>query len=583
MKEKLKFTNDQKEGIRKIINFLTNNEISSYGLYGYAGTGKTTLIVNLISFLLKKRLINSVVFTAPTNKAVNIMKSKFRNEISNLLDKEIVESFDKNITFQEQLRLLSKSGYNINFLTIHKLLSFKNEFNSSGEKIFQKGENATVNRYDLIIMDECSMLSLHVIIHLFDEIIKLKKDTTRISVPKILFVGDPAQLPPVNESNSSIFSKNNNQFSFKYFCSLLKDEKYDSNGYYNEVVDEEDLMSRFNNLKNNITNQKDHILKQIVRSNNDNILAVSMSIRDWVLKKIRIPIIKKYVGTGVEVYKKKDSTDKFINSFIKNIKSNKKTLSNNIILTWTNKACNDYNDIIRKSIFNKKKISKFEINDMLIINDFYNFNETNDNDKENRFYTSEQIKIVKIFQTEKGCSKFSPKLTKTAKKLKSNLVFKSKVKNTVDLLNINTKRVFKVWKLSINRIADIITKKEVETFDIFVIKDDDKERIEKEKEYCRTKIGELRDYFFVNFKEIKEQIDLYVIRPLWEQYSKIFNEPFANVNYGYCTTVHKSQGSTYHNVYIDINDILNNSRLDEMKRCMYTAVTRSSNKITLLI
>ena len=316
IKDNLKFTNDQKKGIKKIINFLTNNNISSYGLYGYAGTGKTTLIVNLISFLLKKRLINSVVFTAPTNKAVNIMKSKFRNEISNLLDDEIVKSFDKNITFQEQLRLLTKSGYNINFLTIHKLLSFKNEFNSSGDKVFQKGENSTVNRYDLIIMDECSMLSLHVIIHLFDEIIKLKKDTTRISVPKILFVGDPAQLPPVNESNSSIFSKKDDKFSFNYFCSLLKDEKYDSNGYYNEVVDEDNLMSRYNNLKSNIINQKEHILKEIVRSNNNNILAVCMNIRDWVLKKIRIPMIRKFVGSGVEVYKKKDSTDKFINSFI---------------------------------------------------------------------------------------------------------------------------------------------------------------------------------------------------------------------------------------------------------------------------
>ena len=252
-------------------------------------------------------------------------------------------------------------------------------------------------------------------------------------------------------------------------------------------------------------------------------------------------------------------------------------------MTWTNRACNNYNNIIRKSIFKKKKINKFEVNDMLIINDFYNFNETNNNEKENRFYTSEQIKIVKIFETEKGCSKFSPKLTKSGKKLKSNIFFKNKVKNTVDLLNLNTKRVFKVWKLGINRIADIITKKDIETLYIYVIKDSDKEKIEKEKEFCRTKIGELRDYFFSNFKEIKEQIDLYIIRPLWEQYSKIFNEPFANVNYGYCTTVHKSQGSTYHNVYVDINDILNNSRLDEMKRCMYTAVTRCSNKIILLI
>ena len=76
---------------------------------------------------------------------------------------------------------------------------------------------------------------------------------------------------------------------------------------------------------------------------------------------------------------------------------------------------------------------------------------------------------------------------------------------------------------------------------------------------------------------------MFIIRPLWEQFSKIFIEPFANVNYGYCTTVHKSQGSTYYNVYVDVEDILNNSKLDEMKRCMYTSFTRGSNEINLLI
>ena len=93
----------------------------------------------------------------------------------------------------------------------------------------------------------------------------------------------------------------------------------------------------------------------------------------------------------------------------------------------------------------------------------------------------------------------------------------------------------------------------------------------------------MKEYFFYNYKEIRDQIDLAIIRPLWEQYSKIFNEPFANVIYGYCTTVHKSQGSTYYNVYIDLEDILNNSNLDEMKRCMYTAVTRCSNSTVLLV
>jgi hypothetical protein len=583
MNDKLTFTHDQKIGIERIIKFLTNKNKCTYGLYGYAGTGKTTLIVNLISFLIKNRFINSVVFTAPTNKAVNIMKSKFRIEINKLINDHSDITLEDNSTFEEKLRIVNKLGYNINFITIHKLLNYKNKFNSSGEKVFIKGDNNTVNRYDLIIMDECSMLSMQVIIHLFDEVNKLKKDISRISVPKILFVGDPAQLPPVNEKNSSIFIKDSKNINFKLFYNLLNKEKYDDEGYYNEIPDEEVIKEKFINFKKNIINLKKFTLKEIVRSNNNNILNVCMNIRDWVLNKIKIPKLNQLVGEGVKIISKKSNKNEFIQHFIDNINNKKNKINNNIILTWTNRVCNQYNNTIRRKIFNKKKLEKFEIGDILILNDFYNFNEINDKESENRFYTSEQIKIINLISTQKGSNTFSSKLTKSAKRLKSNQIFKLKVKKLVNLLNANTNRIFNVWKLEINKITDIISNNKVNKYVIYVVKDKDKDKLEKEKEFCRKRIGELRDYFFSNYKEIKEQIDLYIIRPLWEQYSKIFNEPFANVNYGYCTTVHKSQGSTYYNVYIDLEDILNNSNVDEMKRCMYTSVTRSSNSLVLIL
>jgi exodeoxyribonuclease-5 len=48
----------------------------------------------------------------------------------------------------------------------------------------------------------------------------------------------------------------------------------------------------------------------------------------------------------------------------------------------------------------------------------------------------------------------------------------------------------------------------------------------------------------------------------------------AQLNYGYCITVHKSQGSTFSNVYIDIADIFVNKSKDEVLKCLYTAITR---------
>lgn len=69
---------------------------------------------------------------------------------------------------------------------------------------------------------------------------------------------------------------------------------------------------------------------------------------------------------------------------------------------------------------------------------------------------------------------------------------------------------------------------------------------------------------------------------LWSQYNEIFIGPFANLNYGYAITIHKSQGSTYENVFVDISDIFDNLNCDEIKRCIYTSVTRSSSKVFLV-
>ena len=58
-------------------------------------------------------------------------------------------------------------------------------------------------------------------------------------------------------------------------------------------------------------------------------------------------------------------------------------------------------------------------------------------------------------------------------------------------------------------------------------------------------------------------------------------DKFAQLNYGYCITVHKSQGSTFKNVFIDINDILDNNNQNETSKCLYTAITRSSKTLNL--
>jgi ATP-dependent exoDNAse (exonuclease V) alpha subunit len=67
----------------------------------------------------------------------------------------------------------------------------------------------------------------------------------------------------------------------------------------------------------------------------------------------------------------------------------------------------------------------------------------------------------------------------------------------------------------------------------------------------------------------------------WKNYYA-FMENFASVNYNYAITTHCSQGSTYDNCFVVYSDIAKNFRTDEMKRILYTAVTRPKNLLYIL-
>ena len=73
------------------------------------------------------------------------------------------------------------------------------------------------------------------------------------------------------------------------------------------------------------------------------------------------------------------------------------------------------------------------------------------------------------------------------------------------------------------------------------------------------------------------------INKLYKEYQSNIVDCFAQLNYGYCITVHKSQGSTFKNVFIDMNDILDNNNQNETSKCLYTSITRSSQTLNLLI
>ncbi|MGF1487805.1 MAG: AAA family ATPase, partial [Prochloraceae cyanobacterium] len=167
----VKLTKSQVNALKKMIDFsdqsINNNNASrQFLLSGYAGTGKTFLVQQLLENIKDKK----VVFTAPTNKAVKVLAA-----------------------FAE------KENLKVDTKTTHSLLGLKQNVNKkTGVVTYKAPRKKPKIEYDLVVVDESSMLDSKLYKH-----IKNLAD----SGVKVLYMGDPAQLPPVGENESKVFSE----------------------------------------------------------------------------------------------------------------------------------------------------------------------------------------------------------------------------------------------------------------------------------------------------------------------------------------------------------------------------------------
>lgn len=175
-------------------------------LTGSAGTGKTTLLKSLVEHLdgLKK----TYSLLAPTGRAARILSKRTSRETSTI-HSAIYEIDD--IKFEEALE------------------SDQSEFSTAGFNIPFKLKDSVNSLSSVFIVDESSMVSdsysenetlsfgsgklLHDLLF-FAKILHKKNPKT-----KILFVGDKAQLPPINGLNNNSISP---ALSSKYFLGQYK-------------------------------------------------------------------------------------------------------------------------------------------------------------------------------------------------------------------------------------------------------------------------------------------------------------------------------------------------------------------------
>lgn len=451
MREKLTqgLSQDQADAMMLMIDYVKDPGNDMFVLKGYAGTGKTYLIKHLINYISQKYPGNRIAITAPTNKAVGVLSSR------------------KDL----------KDWY-VTYHTIHSLLKLTETITSDGRVIFvSKNDISDISKYYLLIVDEVSMLQ--------DDIFKLLlKSRGKI---RIIFVGDPAQIPPVGKIDCIPFQR---PLSLKY--------------------------------------EEGYTLRQIMRQQAGNpIVEAFFKLRDNLNVERPLPELKTQKNINGHGLVWVDSTvDRermlhLLESYFvcKKFQENPDYAK---VIAWRNRSVDAINKHIRHMIYGDA-LQKIMIGEKLLAN-----RPIFSDDQEIIFNTSEEFEIEKFVIIEK-------------KKWFGNKLFQSKVYECIINKPMRAQNVG------------------MET--IYIIHEDS-------MDMYKTFLEELK----------KKAIDTAGKDKSWISYYDAVKWP-ADIAYNYAITAHKSQGSTYQNVFIMEDDIDLNKNIVERNRIKYTAYSRASETL----
>lgn len=435
---KIVLTPDQERALTDIVKSVRNNPTDRYVLTGYAGTGKTTLMQHVTRTLIGKGY--RVALTAPTHKAVAVLSGKLK-----------LAGLD-----------------NETCCTIHSLLSLKPKHNGDRTE-FVRAARPTKIRHDVVVVDECSMVDEQ----LFGHIQRYLEHCF------VLFVGDPAQLPPVNERASLTFS----------------------------------------------AERKSH-LETIIRQAQDNpVLQAADAIRrmqgsaptrwDWC-KEVRGVAQGVFVpGEAVERWMKKAFTspdfDKDADTFR--------------YLAWTNERVDQVNAKVREWRYGTDRVLPFMPGERALIRSPI-LNE----DGDILFRTNEEARVLEIERD----------------------TFRHKFKAIAEI---------RAWEADVPSWRVVLEQEDGKGIPVHMP-------------------ANKRD-FFRTLKRIRAEADECEKR--WEDYHT-FRSMIAEMHAHYALTVHNSQGSTFRNVFVDVQNIRRReaSNLLEFHQLLYVAATRPSHCLVVV-
>ena len=280
----MELTQQQNRVFERIKVFM-NSDASVFILRGYAGTGKTTMVNVIADYLAQSR---DVKLMAPTGRAARVLTVKTGREAVTI-HKAI---YEKACVVSKNVKDIAESEFKFVF-PVHKN---ENEGNI------------------VAIVDEASMVCSRKVEH---ELFvfgtdNLMEDLLAFVRPnfggKVIFVGDPAQLPPVGEPVSN----------------ALRKEYFEKRGL--KVMEEE--------------------LTEVLRQKGDSIiLKNAMMIRDLLKREKRNCLVFEEKENDVETV----PSGEFLNKYLEYRKHSSR--QDSVVICYSNKAASKYNRDIRTCLY----------------------------------------------------------------------------------------------------------------------------------------------------------------------------------------------------------------------------------------
>lgn len=449
----LVLTPDQDISAKYLIDFVENkpttNEDYFVTLEGFAGTGKTTVMNYVISEIKRKQ---KVVVSAPTHKA-----------------KEVIAEFTKQNADTIQSLLGLRPNTDLEDFTPNKL-------------VFDVKAEERIQFYNVVIIDEASMLNKNIVELIEEKAIKYKT--------KVIYMGDIYQLPPIGEVISCVFNHKNKT-----------------------------TLTTIVRQKNTNPNQKlIELARNDVRDNTDTFYSY--------IKEVNSDI------NGEEGWKLLDKVE-YYSLLLEKYYDSEYQQNPNIAkaLCWTNKMVTSTNEFLRKHIIKSEEL----------------------------------VAVGDILMGYRPISK----------ELDTPPFFIPIVKNSVDYIvqKVTIEEItivgviLKVYRVEVKdgeAVMNILHRDSYETF---------------KYHYADRHTNGTLHRRWKPFYDFKNKIIVMEDISYGDSWKDVCPK---DISYGYAITTHKSQGSTYSNVGINLADLFKNKTPQERRKLTYVAISRTS-KVNLLL